>query len=259
MHKSERLGFNWWNGESIGYRRAMLVAAKLAAKGLAVPVSKYEFVAERKPYCDNPVRVGFSKPARDAGVPIAVSMWAPCRKCPRCLLFRQMKWRQRCINEIVHCHNSGHRQWWVTLTFSPVHLAGIIAEAVSKYGSADLKYLEKCAYKHVQLYLDRLRKAAKTRFRYLAVYERGGETGRSHYHLLLHETGPRPLLKRQIEALWRSHVHARLVHVDKRSTGLASYISKYATKHVEVRPRASLGYGVGGPRPELPRVRNNVC
>jgi len=245
MHKSERHGFNWFRGESVAYRRAMIVAARMAARGHARQLTKYSWQNDHKPFCDSPVPLSFEKPGRDAGVPIQLNMWGPCRKCARCLLFRQMKWRQRAINEIVYTHNRGRRTWWVTLTFSPVHLAGVIAEAKAACGVADMRSIDRAAYGHVQKYLDRLRKSAKTRFRYLAIYERGEETGRSHYHLLLHECGPKPVLKRQIEMSWRSHVHARLVDIDRRGTGIASYITKYATKHVEIRPRASLGYGTG--------------
>ncbi len=244
MHKSEAHGFDWWHGESIAYRRAMVVAAKSIASGHAIPITAYAWQDLRKPFCDSPVPVAFSKKGKDAGAPVEINMFGPCRKCARCLQFRQMKWRQRAITEIVRTHNAGRRSWWITLTFSPQHLAGIIAEAkVASGGWADIADIDRAAYRHVQGYLDRLRKASKTAFRYLAVYERGEESGRSHYHLLLHEVGPRPVLKRTIEDRWRSHVHARLVHVTGRTSGLATYITKYATKTVEIRPRASLHYG----------------
>lgn len=244
MHKSEAHGFDWWHGESLAYRRAMIVAAKAAAAGKAFPISAFAWQDTRKPFCDSPVPVAFEKAGKDAGAPVQINMFAPCRKCDKCLLFRQMKWRQRAINELVRTHNEGRRSWWITLTFSPVHLAGIIQEArVASGGYADVRDIDRAAYRHVQGYLDRLRKASKTAFRYLAVYERGEENGRSHYHVLLHEKGPRPVLKRTIEDRWRSHVHARLVHLEGRSHGLATYITKYATKTVEIRPRASLGYG----------------
>ena len=79
-------------------------------------------------------------------------------------------------------------------------------------------------------------------FRYLAVYERGEASGRSHYHLLVHERGSYPIPKRVLEDMWPSHVHARLV--SKETTGSASYVTKYLTKNLAVRPRASGRYGV---------------
>jgi len=244
MHKSEAHGFDWWRGESTAYRRAMLVTAKAAASGKAVPISAFAWQDLRKPFCEDPVPLAFEKHGKDAGAPVQLNMLGPCRKCPKCLLFRQMKWRQRAINEIARTHNSGRRTWWISLTFSPVHLAGIMAEArIQSGGVADLRAIDRAAYKHVQGYLDRLRKASKASFRYLAVYERGEESGRSHYHLLLHEKAGNPVLKQNIENRWRSHVHVRLVHVTGRTSGLATYITKYATKTFEIRPRASLNYG----------------
>lgn len=243
MHpKAEALhGFDWWNGPHKSLVTAQKVALKLALRG-ARQVSRYAWVSDRLPYCDDPVRVIWSKKPGAAGPPVEASMWAPCRRCPRCLQFRQMRLRERCAYEIGRTHNAGYRSWWVTLTFSPVHLAGVLAEA-ARAGDKSPAGVERAAYSHVQRYFKRLRKASKSRFRYFCVYERGEETGRSHYHVLMHEVGPKPLLKRTIEGQWRSQVHCRLVDVDRGRSGLSSYLTKYATKSVEVRPRLSLGYG----------------
>jgi len=174
-------------------------------------------------------------------------MWAPCRKCPKCLQFRQMKWRERIINEILLTHNRGRRSWFVTLTFSPVHLAGVLAEATRLSGSSprETRHVDKAAYRHVQGYLDRLRKASKSPFRYVAVFEQGEKTGRSHYHLVIHEGDKKPILKRTLDNLWHSHVHARLLTVDEERSisQVASYVSTYATKTQGIRIRASVSYG----------------
>ena len=234
--------FDWWRSESPRQRAAVRAAAKMAARGLAVPVTTYSWQAVGRPYCDDPVPLLISGHGKDAGAPVTLSMFGPCRKCPKCLLFRQMKWQERISNELIITHNAGRRSWWITLTFSPVHLAGVLAESAARRVSVD-----QAAYKHVQGYLDRLRKAAKTRLRYMAVFERGETTGRSHYHLIIHEVGPKPILKAQIEGRWRSHVHARVVDLDRR--GLAAYLTKYATKSAETRIRASTAYGRGGSGP----------
>lgn len=159
-------------------------------------------------------------------------MTVPCRKCPRCLQFRQLRWRQRAIQEIAQAN----RTWFVTLTFSPVQLAGVLVSAAKP----DLVQVERRAYRDVQHYMKRLRKTGAA-FRYLAVYERGEASGRSHYHLLVHETGRWPIPKRVLEDTWPSHVHARLV--DDVTTGAATYVTKYLTKAIEIRPRASVKYG----------------
>lgn len=178
----------------------------------------------------------------------------PCRRCAKCLQFRQMRWRQRAIAELHQAAGANRRTWFVTLTFDPPHLAGIIQEArrLMKVGTPEdelHKFVDRAAYRHLQRYFKRLRKEG-AKFRYLAVYERGEENGRSHYHLFLHEKGPRPILKETIERQWRSIVHARLVRGEDAG-GAASYLTKYATKSLDVRPRASAGYGKTDSLPEI--------
>lgn len=204
------------------------LAAKLALSGGTRHAGEY--FADWQPYCDDPVTVHRHVKAGGFDRSIAATIKAPCRKCAKCLQFRQMKWRERAL---VECHHAP-RTWFITLTFSPVHLAGVLIEA----RSSALKDVDAAAYKHVQRYLKRLRKIAKIRF--LAVYERGEQTGRSHYHLLVHEVN-RPIPKRELESRWISHVHARLV--DLATPGAASYITKYTTKAADIRPRASARYG----------------
>lgn len=190
-----------------------------------------------RPYCDAPVAV--NKRIRSGGIykALEVSSFRPCRRCVKCLQFRQMEWRQRALNEIA----LSKRTWLVTLTFAPAHLAGIMAEAQSVTGPTKVHRVDKAAYGHVQRYFKRLRRyAPQSGFRFLAVFEQGEKTGRAHYHLLLHEVGDRPLTKRFIDAQWRSHVHARLVD---GGTGVATYVTKYTTKSLSTRIRASQRYG----------------
>lgn len=155
-----------------------------------------------------------------------------------------MRLRELAIAEI---EATPGRSWFVTLTFDPHHLAGCRMEAMDAPPSLHglRRRTEWAAFRHVQRYFKRLRKAG-ARFRYLCVFEEGENTGRPHYHLLLHEIEPtKPLLKRSLEYQWRSHVHCRLVASGR---GAASYVSKYATKTFDIRPRHSTRYG-DGPEP----------
>lgn len=131
------------------------------------------------------------------------------------------------------------RTWAVTLTLTDRYIALGIAAAKSCGGP-----LEPQLYKGLQRYFKRLRKQG-LKFRYLAVHELGETTGRSHYHLLLHEIHGQPeVRKRDIEAQWPAHVHARLV--GGRQDDLfkaASYITSYTTKAFDARPRPSVRYG----------------
>lgn len=227
----------------MAYHPAERVAAKLALRGGAVSHTTYQ--GTWLPWCDNPVQVVVERRSGFGERGLEATMKVPCRRCDRCLLFRQLTWRDRAAAEVA----LSKRTWFLTLTFSPVHLAGILAEARSQ----DPARIERAAYRHVQLYLKRVRKAVpRAKVRYLAIYERGAETGRSHYHLLIHEVGERPISKRVLEEQWRSHVHARLV--DAASPGAASYVTKYLTKSVGTRPRASDDYGHG----YRPRVKKSA-
>lgn len=206
------------------------LAAKLALRGHQVTAS--EVVDTTQPYCDDPVHVHRSIRAGGLDRSLAVTAYRPCRRCSKCLQFRAMQWRERAMAEI----ESAPRTWMVTLTFSPVHLAGILAECG---GDHSPRAIDAAAYRHVQRFFKRIRKTTRQRFRYFAVFERGEETGRAHYHVLMHEIG-RPISKAMIERQWRSHVHCRLV---ASTRGAASYVSKYATKSLDVRVRASSHYG----------------
>lgn len=216
-------------------------AAQKAAVTFALrghQVSQTVFHDPSMPYCDSPVLVGLRHRASEhmPGLPsLEVSSHRPCRRCEKCLRFRQMRWRERARFEIA----SAKRTWFVTLTFSPVHLAGVLAAAAG----GSVKQVEASAYKHVQKFFKRLRKNHPlAKFRYLAVYERGSDTGRSHYHVLIHEVGQRPVLKAHLESEWASFVNARLVSVE--AGGAAGYVTKYLTKSLDIPPRASNGYGV---------------
>lgn len=198
----------------------------------------------RKPYCDSPVLIGRSARAKRDDLPhgMMVSMWGPCRKCKRCLQFRQMRWRQRIFNELSLTDDANRRSWFVTLTYDEVAYSAALARAAWKAGDGDpAKYLDWSLYADVQRFLKRLRKRAG-KLRFAAFFELGEETGRGHWHLVIHECGPRPITSRQIERSWHYIVHERLVDMT-RAQGAASYLSKYLTKGLGHKPKASVGYG----------------
>lgn len=212
-------------------RGTIKLAAKLALIGGQQKLLTFQ--APWVPHCDTPRKV-YRAHTRMRGLrSVEVSMDVPCRKCAKCKRFRQMKWRERALHEIAQAN----RTWALTLTFSPVHMAGVLTSAKSPAA----KHVERRAYADVQRYFKRLRRSAD-RFRYLAVFERGEVSGRMHYHVLLHEIGRFPVQKVLLENKWPSFVHARLV-VGVAGQVSASYITKYATKDLSVPPRASSGYG----------------
>lgn len=229
----------WRRFEQSGRDRGTFrTAAKMALRGKAV--SGYQFYDPAKPWCDDPQRIHRTTPAGGMTKAVEVTHFAPCRRCEKCLTFRRLHWRERILTEIERAP----RSWAISLTFSPTHLAGIIYEADEQNVS-----VERAAYGHVQQYFKRLRKVRTIggqplNFRYVAVFERGKLKGRPHYHLLLHEING-PVTKRVLESRWRSYSAPRLVaKADSRDCRRkASYITTYATKSFDVRPRASRGYG----------------
>jgi len=164
-----------------------------------------------------------------------------------------MKWRERARAEFEFAP----RTWMVTLTFSPIHLAGLFMQLNPNKGSLNQQIDDVC-YREVQKYFKRLVKAGHA-FRYFAVFEGQYESPqsdgqaeklhRAHYHLMLHEKN-RPISWRQITDAWRrgSFSHAKLAG----SIAAASYVTKYLTKSGG-RMRASILYG----RPQDAQKRND--
>lgn len=226
------------------------MAAKLALRGVATGTYGSEIASDHRPYCDAPVRIGRRTDPRETGRTVEVSMWGPCRKCEKCLFFRRKKWATRMGRELDRCEG---RTWFVTLTFSPIHLAGILARANANYTghvSMDREF-DNAAYKDLQVWIAKLRRQKGKkgspewrpglRFRYFAVMERGAKYGRPHYHMLVHEVGFRPILPRWFWEEWPSRCDVRIV--DGSSFRVSHYVAKYLTKSIDVRPRASLNYG----------------
>jgi len=207
---------------------------KTALKMLEHRVGYTLFRNDHKPYCDKPVKVWRYQRPGEGSISLEIEHWAPCRSCEKCLLFRQLQWAERMTQEL----QAAPRSWFVTLTFSEIHLAGIISEAYQKYGKASAREIELAAYAHVQKYLKRLRKTCG-KFRFCAVPEYGDESGRLHYHLLVHETGHGAVLHRHLDGQWRSHTQANLV---KSAAACGRYVSKYLTKNFS-RIRSSQWYG----------------
>ena len=133
-----------------------------------------------------------------------------CRKCANCMRMRQAQWMYRGAVEYA----THKRTWFVTLTW--------------KDGSV-------CDYEEVKKFFKRLRKKHGA-FRYLCTEEKGELNERLHWHILLHCSDS--LTWRSISSEWsHGHIHCKLA----RTSGLASYIAKYAAKGGRIR--ASRFYG----------------
>lgn len=237
MHNShQQPGLKFWR-ERAATSNARKRHSSRMMRGQAF--SRTESHDPSQPYCDSPVVVGQRARASAFGPSIETSAFRPCRKCEKCRTFRRLQWRDRIAVEIA----KAPRSWFVTLTFDPVHLAGVLIEARKLRQLRDISEdasVARAAWTHGDLYLKRLRKTTSLRMRYVAIFERGEETDRPHFHMCLHEVDG-PITKRTIENQWRSNVHCRLVQGG--SERAAGYLTKYLVKDATVRPYASQRYG----------------
>lgn len=232
-------------------RAAVRLASRLALKGATFRGSYAPQVhATWRPYCDDPVPVVMRSHPRSDLPTVEAGLLAPCRKCKKCRLFRRMRWRQRIFNEVAQCDDAGRRSWFVTVTFSDLHLGGIYAEGrklADVKGIPTEEAVERVAYGHLKRFHKRLRKRLSPRiagYRFVCVTEYGSLNGRLHYHLVLHETAG-VILYRDIATSWNAgFVNAKLVNCETAESmaGTATYLSKYVAKSLN-GVRASISYG----------------
>lgn len=172
----------------------------------------------------------------------------PCRQCEKCLKVRAAQWRSRASTEC----NTWSRTWLCTYTLRPEeHHRVLMRELAEKNrkGWSDRDFSE--AGGEVRLraigvgrlftdYLKRVRKGVSdtpTRLRYMVVIEHH-KSGLPHLHALVHEVAG-PLTYRNIVEHW-PHGHANAKLVDAKG---AAYVTKYVSKSMLARARASLHYG----------------
>lgn len=172
-----------------------------------------------------------------------------CRRCELCLAYRRRLWTARAIAET----NVSHRTWFGTLTFRPsarFRVRMVTDEQVRRRRceriedvdqEEQFKLMARTAARDVTLFLKRVRKNSGAALRYLLVTE-AHEDGFPHFHLLLHESSDRRVVKQMLEDNWRAGFsHWRLVNnQDAKVTG---YVCKYLSKSASTRVRASQKYG----------------
>lgn len=183
-----------------------------------------------------------------------VEIITPCRKCPRCLRRRSAHWRHRAEAEI----KASPRTWFCTWTLSPESRFRTLTQARAALSAQSMDYDSRppaeqfgawCKEigREFTLGLKRLRKNTKSQVRYLIIAE-GHKDGTPHFHGLIHEVSPlHPVThKRLVEDIWRLGF-ARYKLADAAS---GSYVTKYLSKALLARVRASGGYGDGLDRNE---------
>lgn len=201
--------------------------------------------------CESPVPVEIEGRADtrrgESGMPVAIQMETRCRRCRTCLRYRAWLWRVRAQAEVA----SAQRSWFVTLTLRPEEhwLAELRADAACRrrgVSFASLSPSEQFAERHRAIgvdlthWLKRIRKNSGAKLRYILVCE-AHKSGMPHYHGLIHEvSGSDPVTKRHVQEAWQlGFSQVKLVE----GAVAAAYVTKYLSKSVLARVRASLRYG----------------
>lgn len=174
-----------------------------------------------------------------------VNMSVPCRKCKPCLKARARLWTNRARIET----KVALRTWFCTFTLRPTAHHTYLMRARQKYSPMGdfeiLEPLEQFTRIHNEIgkdftkYFKRLRKHQDKEggLRYLLVCE-AHKSGLPHYHALIHEYGP-AIGKRIIQGNWQAGFSSAKL-ADEKS---AFYVTKYLSKDILARVRASKKYG----------------
>ena len=185
--------------------------------------------------------------------PFYVDLSARCRKCGPCLRHRGYVWQQRCATELAMTQFMGYRAWFVTFTFKPAfHLWALGSIGNDKRG---FPQVARIANRCVTLWLKRLRKQGSA-FRYCVVME-PHLSGVPHLHGIFHEIDPgQRLTERKLRGSWSENgfLRANLINLEEGVGRSSAYLSKYLTKVMLARVRASKQYG----RPVAPVPTGDV-
>lgn len=129
------------------------------------------------------------------------------------------------------------RTWMLTMTVSPQQRMYAAIAAREKYGDETFSSITKIVGRWFTLYMKRVRKEARVPLRYLLAVERHKD-GFPHLHALVHERGFE-VGKRLLQKQW-GHGFSHCKLADAKS---ARYVTKYVSKDLECRVRASQRYG----------------
>lgn len=202
------------------------------------------------PYCDYPrsiLRTNKVRGTLPGHRPSSVSMLVPCRKCPKCLWLRRETWKTRIKAE------TSAPTIFATLTFSEDLLdqkrrlfdekydcaPDEILSHPSMWGQSLAQY-ERLFYSDVHDWLRRCRRNLDTKFRYFVGFEFGDKSGREHYHVALHFARKSDHFPQLVQDQWPCRAGADWAISTEDVSG---YLSKYGSKSLVTRPRASVSYG----------------
>lgn len=197
--------------------------------------------------CEDPVYVNlYGAPAAleaslsGSAMTMELVIWVPCRKCAPCLKRKRIMWYHRAMVET----DVAARTWFGTLTFRPEEHMKAEYTIDDRDMTDTQRFLAIAAVegKEITLYLKRLRKLSGAKLRYLMVAEPHTKilSGYPHFHMLIHECDEIGVNERLLRACWpNGHSKFNLVN-EKKPVG---YVTKYISKDMTARTRASIKYG----------------
>jgi len=182
----------------------------------------------------------FNKQASHSGIAVQI----PCGQCIGCRLQHSLDWAVRCMHE-----KSSHEvSSFITLTYSDANLPSD--------GSLD--------YRHFQLFMKRLRKNTKFKFKFYMCGEYGDNTNRPHYHAILFgcdfsdrrfykrtKSGDRLDVSQYLEDTWR----LGFCTVGDVTFESCAYVARYITKKI-TGSKAADHYM--GREPEFTNMSNGI-
>jgi len=180
--------------------------------------------------------------------PFFLSMDVRCRKCLHCRKKRGQMWSLRAIEEC----KASTRTWMLTFTLAPEHRLRAAMLARRAHGSEEFQSVYKVVSTWFTRYMKRVRKNSGAPLRFMLAAEQHKD-GALHLHALLHENGVQ-VPKRLLEGEW-PYGFSRAKLCDPAA---AAYVTKYVSKSLMVRVRASLKYGTPPQGIAVERSDNSV-
>lgn len=178
---------------------------------------------------------------------LELEMLTPCRECDNCLKHRRQLWTARARQEA----RDSPRTWFGTMTLSPENQYLMLMRAdrhATRRGWRweEMTEAQRFLAVHGQIsieitkWLKRVRKQSGSRLRYMIVCE-PHKSGKPHYHALVHQCTEEDVVTyRQLSTEWKLGFTKFKLVTDLRQ---ATYLSKYLSKALSARVRASRRYG----------------
>lgn len=211
----------------------------------------------------------------------------PCNHCFACNLNYSAEWATRCMLELEN--HPKNTCWWITLTYDDEHLPiyeSFKLETKNIYDDGTEKIETQYYYNdgtwtggtlepdHVTQFIDTIRHHYKKKgvdnIKYFYCGEYGGETKRSHYHIILfgvpfnvnnfydcHVDGKfykQHWKSKELDKFWKYGMH----EICELEWSNAAYTTRYCMKKLTTEPKSEWYYASQGKIPEFVRMSKGI-